>query len=106
MRDQRRQLLLRPQGRNPRKIRLERREAALVDRVRIHATRVVVADLLFVGVGGGVRGSRFFHQPMQRRGVELEKIDALVELRHIGWDRMQLREVPAGVLVEVHAGVG
>ena len=56
-------------------------EAALIDGVGVQAAGVVVADFLLVGAGGGVSGSGFLDDLMQRLSIELEEIRELIELR-------------------------
>ena len=105
MRDQRGQFFFRMQRRDPVQFTLDWRQTLLVDGVGVHAAAVVVADFLLVGSRSAMFRRCLLHDVMQRFCIELEEVHKLIELRHVRRNRMQLGEVPAGVLVEIRAGI-
>ena len=56
-------------------LRLQRRQALLIDLGHIHATRILVADLLLVGAArGGVRRCRCFQNLPEVQTVQLVEL--------------------------------
>ena len=81
--------------------RLYCRDASLLNASRIHAACIVVAYLLLVAAGRGMRRRSLLQNAVQRLQVELVDIAELVVRGQICGNGMQFAVVAAGVLVKV-----
>ena len=83
----------------------ESRESALFDALLVHAGGVVVADLAGDGVAARVGFRGGFEDLAQRLLVALVEFVEAPPARLVGWNRIALQPVAAGVLVEILARV-
>src|SRR5271165_5822668 len=75
---------------NPVEFGLERRESTLVDGRGIHATGILVADLLFVGGArsGGSRRGGLLENLLQMQAVQFIKLGESAVGGLVGWQRI------------------
>ena len=106
MRDLRRELIARLDCCNTVQLRLDWRQPCLVDGRCVYAACVVVANLLFIAAGRGVRCRSLLQNAVQRLQVELIDVAELIIRGQICRNRMQFAVVAAGVLIKVHAWIG
>ncbi len=81
------------------------RHTFLLDRVVVHAARVIVADLLRIRVAPTAGRRRSLKNLVQHLPVILFEIVELVGIRRIVGDGMQLAPVTAGITVKVNTGI-
>ena len=86
-------------------LRLERRDAQLVDRGRVHAARVFVANFLFVGGARGRGRGGLLENLLQVQAVELKELGEAAVGCLVRGQRVALEPAVATELVEVVAGV-
>ena len=105
VRQQRGQLRRRLQHGNAVQLRLQRRKSQPVYRGSVHATRVLIADLLFISGARG-RGHRcIFKNLLQAQPVQLSQFGVAAVVSLIGRQRIALEPAVATVAIKVVAGV-
>ena len=105
LRDDRRELAGRRHGADFLQQRIERRDPFRVDRLLVHARRVVVADLLRLGIASA-RGGGALQNGFERLVVAILQLVEPPPARTIGGNRVVRDPAAAGELEEVGARIG